>query len=311
MRFHVESWAPDYGVPTEAALQDSSADVDVACEVRADRWAPVRPDPGRPEPRCIAFVDGVRRVDARVWVDTDGDGLRQGVCASYAAGAVRCDGRAELVDARVERGVFCCGEGVEPIVTRHGTWAVRPASGEAPEQLWLAVQARMAELEVAAATVAGAAGDADLVVVDGPLSDRRHVAGAVGYVKTHHVRYLGPGHEEVVAALAAGERTPVFHVGGRFPRWSWYLRLPYGTGHPWAGVVRAEAPVALAVEAAVALADATAAVLPRFATEAHKDPRAPQNLHPIAALERALRRRLGDPALLERALRVASTSSAA
>jgi hypothetical protein len=55
-----------------------------------------------------------------------------------------------------------------------------------------------------------------------------------------------------------------------------------------------------------ALADLTALVLPRYASEAHKDARAPQNLYPISGLERELRRRLGDPALLHRALLVAA-----
>ena len=39
----------------------------------------------------------------------------------------------------------------------------------------------------------------------------------------------------------------------------------------------------------------------------YKDARAPQNLHPIAGLERELRRRLGHPGLLYRSLRRAST----
>lgn len=308
MRFHVESWAPEYGTPAEEAMAASTAEVEVAHELAADQWVPLAPDRSLQRPACVVFVDGVRRVDARVWVDGGSDGLRQGVCASYAAGAVRCDGRAELAGARVERGVFCVGEGIETIRTRHASWTAHPAAGEAPEQLWLAVQAQMGLLEAKAALDAGAGRDADLVVVDGPLLDRRAVDGVVGYVKTHHVHYLGPGHEEVVAGLRAGERTPLFRIGGRFPRWSWYLRLPFGRGHPWAGVVRCEAPPDLDVGAARRRADQTAAVLPRFASEPHKDARAPQNLHPIAGLERALRRRLGDAALLERALRVAAAS---
>ncbi|MEZ5258575.1 MAG: hypothetical protein R2705_17280 [Ilumatobacteraceae bacterium] len=44
--------------------------------------------------------------------------------------------------------------------------------------------------------------------------------------------------------------------------------------------------------------DLVSALLPRFASVPHKDRRAPQNLAPIAGLERQLRRRLGDPALL-------------
>ena len=38
--------------------------------------------------------------------------------------------------------------------------------------------------------------------------------------------------------------------------------------------------------------------LPRFASSPYKDPRAPQNLTPIAGLERKLRGMLGDQRLL-------------
>jgi hypothetical protein len=51
------------------------------------------------------------------------------------------------------------------------------------------------------------------------------------------------------------------------------------------------------------------ATLPPYASEPHKDPRAPQNLYPIAGLERALRRRLGDQHVLYRALRRASVAA--
>jgi hypothetical protein len=47
-------------------------------------------------------------------------------------------------------------------------------------------------------------------------------------------------------------------------------------------------------------------MLCRYASTEYKDSRAPQNLYPIAGLERALRRRLGDQALLYRAIRRAS-----
>ncbi len=116
--------------------------------------------------------------------------------------------------------------------------------------------------------------------------------------------------EGVIAALGPGERTPVFVTQTSWSRYSWYLRLPYGTGHPWAGVVRLEAAADLAIEQVTALADRTAATLPRFASQPHRDPRAPQNLLPIAGLERALKRRLGDAGLMERRLRQAAASLA-
>jgi hypothetical protein len=45
--------------------------------------------------------------------------------------------------------------------------------------------------------------------------------------------------------------------------------------------------------------------LPRYAGLGHIDPRAPQNLQPVAALERHLRHGLGDIALAVRATREA------
>ena len=53
------------------------------------------------------------------------------------------------------------------------------------------------------------------------------------------------------------------------------------------------------------MAGLTAALLPRTASEPHIDPRAPQNLVPVAALERELRRRMGDRGLVFRAIRSA------
>ena len=53
------------------------------------------------------------------------------------------------------------------------------------------------------------------------------------------------------------------------------------------------------------MADQLAATLPKFASERYKEARAPQNLYPIAALERELHRRLGDVQLINRELRIA------
>src|SRR5262249_40362723 len=77
-------------------------------------------------------------------------------------------------------------------------------------------------------------------------------------------------------------------------RHSWYLRLPGPSGAPWAGVVRCECSPDLAPADAIALADTTAAVLPRFASEPHKDTRAPPN--PSGPRE-AFPRGPGDPRL--------------
>jgi hypothetical protein len=98
----------------------------------------------------------------------------------------------------------------------------------------------------------------------------------------------------------------VFLMGTSWDRHSWYLRLPCRPGAPWAGVVRLECGADLDRATVVGLAAATQALLPRYAGVAYKDARAPQNLHPIAGLERELRRRLGDPRYLYRHLQSAA-----
>ena len=303
MRFAVEAWATEYGSPMEIEQLELSADkIDCEVERPVAAWEPLT-SAAQAAPERVLFTDGVRRIDARVWVDDEAGQSRPGVCATYAAGAVCCDGRAKLVDFTVERGFFSAVRGASSIECKHGTYKVRRAEGDAPEQLWLAIQQRMGELEAKIA----AAIDAELVVVDGPLKGGQSLPNAVGYVKTHHVSYLPPSVGGTVAQLKAGQRTPLFLTLGRWGRFSWYLKLPGGgAGHPWSGVVRCETSADHETGAAIALADKVSAALPRFASQEHKDPRAPQNLYPIAGLERDLRRRLGDPALLYRGLRVAA-----
>jgi hypothetical protein len=110
----------------------------------------------------------------------------------------------------------------------------------------------------------------------------------------------------MVGALAGGERTPVFLMGTTWERYAWYLRLPCSPGSPWAGVVRIECSADLPRAEVTRLANLSQATLCRYASLEYKDARAPQNLYPIAGLERQLRRRLGDTRLLYRALRVAA-----
>lgn len=306
MKFHVEAWAPEYGSSVEGTELDTSPEeVDAGVEVPAGDWEPLTPDPPAERP-AIAFLDGVRRIDARVWID-DGGVSRPGVCATVAAGAVVCRNGSAVCDrADIERVMVAAAPSAGPVVTRHGTYQAVPVADDSPEGLYLGVHNRMIALEQ---RVAGGI-DVDLVVIDGPLRDRDPRARDVGYVKTHHVSYLPPELQQVVGRLAPGERTPLFLIGGRFTRWSWYLQLPGPKAHPLAGVVRCELPGLGTAADAAERAGLVSSLLPRFASQPHKDTRAPQNLHPIAGLERELRRRLGDQALMERALRRAASLAA-
>ncbi len=316
MRFRVDPWNVEYGASVESELLPSEVEVNVEVEAPADRWEAVGPRPDARQPSTLLFVDGVRRVDARVWIeDPEGD-AEPGICASYGAGVARCGPGlpAKVIHASVGRGVFSASAHAVDIATSHGEYTAHVAAGSTPEALWIALQERMARREVESAEAArrdlGAPDDA-LVVVDGPLSGRQHVTGAVGVIKTHGVSYLPADLNRLVARLAPGGRTPVFAIGGRWSRYSWYLRLPGGVDAPWAGVVRVECSTDVSVPEAIELADTVGVAISRYASEPYKDPRAPQNLYPIGGLERELRHRLGDARLLFRGLRAAAALGAA
>jgi hypothetical protein len=327
-RFSVDPWDPGYGqaFSDEAdggSWPESTAELDLDLEMPADRWHPVDPDPAPAQPRTVLFLDGIRRIDARIWVHSAANGSAAnggaaeaagaqpapGIAASLAAGLVACDGAARIAEVTIERGIFTAAPDAADIVTRHGRYPACRADAPGPDKLSLALQQRLgaAEVQLAMAFRARHAGADDLLIVDGPLRGRTHLDRTVGYIKTHHASYLPPHQAAVVGALNTGQRTPVFTMGTSWRRHSWYLRLPGAPGVPWSGVVRLECSPDLPAAAAARLADLTARLLPPLASTPHKDPRAPQNLVPIGGLERELRRRLGDQQLLYRALRSASS----
>lgn len=298
-RFAVESWSPEFGSPVEpqGGPEEPAARVDLDVEIPGASWEPVCST--IPPATSVCFIDGVRRIDARVWVFDGEAGADLGICASYAAGVVRCDGPQIQIEAvAVERSAFAPA-GLGEVATRYGTYSPVAVVSTTASDLINALQSRMGDLET---SVAARARPAELVVVDGPLGRRESVPGAVGYIKSHRAEYLPPEQARVIAHLGPGERTPVFLTETTWSRYSWYLRLPGGSGHPWAGVVRCEAASSLSVEESVRVANLASATLTRFASEPHKDPRAPQNLYPVGGLERELRRRLGDERLMYRAL---------
>jgi hypothetical protein len=316
-RLFVDAWDPAYGSGFESPdgggpVAESSAQLDTDVELPAAAWRPLTAPGDLRAPEVVLLVDGVRRNDARLWTE-EGDGTSYaGLAASYAAGVVRCDlrrGAAELVTTRIARGLFTASPTATDVVSGLIRYDLhRTTRGELPD-LQQAVQGPMTELEVgvSAATRSSTQDDDDLLVLDGPLRHRQHLPRTIGYIKTHYKQYLPPVLTPVVTGLRPGQRSPVFLLGTNWHRYTWYLRLPGPAGAPWSGIVRAECAAELPVSAAGGLADLSTVALPRFASTPYKDPRAPQNLIPIAGLERRLRSLLGDARLLHRALTVAAT----
>ena len=305
-RLYVEDWSPEYGAPFESDPDTlpSEVVVDTAVEVRG-AWEPL---PGRDDGvRQIAFVDGVQRLEARLTLDDPDTGPLPGICAAYAVGASVWDrdaGRSTFASISVSR-LAIFGDAVLPDFSVVPGLDYRVEATEARDipsfTAVLGGRRNRSETDLVARIA-----DPDCFVIKDGRIDDVGPQNAVGYIKSHHRTYLSAPESKVIAALRAGQRTPIFAMTEKFNRYSWYVRLadiPHG--HSWSGIARVEAPEAIGIARARVLADRTAALLPLAAMPMYLDARAPQNLVPIAALEKELRRWLGDQALVQRALRAA------
>jgi hypothetical protein len=329
---YLDPWVPEYGgeLPSERGdAPDDDLDVDPEAELPRARWAPLAPAATDAAAPGLAFVDGVRRIEAHVLLRGGGQ-VAHAAFGSLGVGAVLCaDGRADVAAVRVER-VLAIDSGVslpDAVEVAPGLlYQPLTTSERSPEAPLLRLQEAMRAAEETLASQSAARDDI-LVVCDGPLrpaafADGPHAApqgdpGAareqgrsapplMGFVKRLHTTYLEPELMPVVARLPPGTRTPLFALRAprRFARLAWYLRLdaPQAGEFDLAGVVRLEVADTLGLGEARRLADLSARLLPRFAPSRGRDPRAPQNLLPIGALESHLRRRMGDPRLARRRL---------
>jgi hypothetical protein len=304
-----DPWSADHGMGWEAVAEESDLPASDPF-VETTGWDnPIAPPAVPPGP--VWFVDGVRRVELRVVADRDG--LRvPGLFGSFAVGSVVCDGAARFAEQRTCRAVvLCCGVLPERVEIACGSARLDfdPATdpGSDPNRPLARLQELMRAQEEALAATLLAAG-ASLVLVDGPLPLRTDGSAqpVVGVVKRFVRRYLEPEHERLLGRLRPGERTPLFGLMDRdaeLRAYSWYTRLAE-MRPPWhdhAGIVRCEVRAGVRLAGAMALADRVTALLPRFAGRP-ADPRTPQNLAPVAGLESWLRHRMGDHAMVRRAL---------
>ena len=70
MRFSVDPWDPTYGSALDGELEATTGDdVSLEVEMAAADWRPIAVVSGAPLPAVVLFVDGVRRVEAKVWID--------------------------------------------------------------------------------------------------------------------------------------------------------------------------------------------------------------------------------------------------
>lgn len=281
----VAEWQPSYGDPH--TLEDT--------QEYATVWEHERPQAidCTPEPRPpLTFVDGVRRGEAWIYLE-NGTAL----AAVLATGAVV---GTQVQHIAVERLFLRPEYSFLRLPEQPGGWSWRTVPLEAEQNPEMILQASMRAREAELAM--NLASQGQMVVADGPLIGAAKVSGLslVGCVKTQERLLLGPDDSGCLAELQPGQRSSVF---GWAEKHGCYVRLARRERHqhPYFGLVRLE--TVGEAEWARQWLHRVAGWIPDFAGVAHLDPRAPQNLQPVAGLERELRRRCGDSQLALRALR--------
>ena len=302
----VDPWDPEYGTSLEFELENDLPQA-VELDVEPVAWTPITPPAIEGIP-CCAFVDGVRRIDLRLFAE-ESSAMAPALAGSWACG-VAWSTRPPSVGEVVVGRTLVVGGGL----THHDLtpqiggddlhYVFVGVAGATPIDPIVGLQNIMREAEGVLAQTIFDSGDAELLVLDGPLTYFAQ-GPVVGMIKRQSRSYLPLDRGTILASLTEGQRTPLFRLGEqRLERYSWYARLasvrPIDGG--MTGIVRLEVATSIGIEQARELADLTTAVLPRFASVVGRDPRAPQNLYPVGQLERILRHRLGDAALVKRAL---------
>ena len=302
----LDPWAAEY----EGSIQvlDGGEPAVVDTRVEHPAWAAVRPQPAEP-PGRLAFVDGVRRIEHRLLVAVGGR-TAFGLLGSFGFGAVLVERQARVTGERIGRVVVTGGGlALEPLMVPLGRadallFEPRSEPEDTPVAPVDGLQKAMRQSEAGLAERLSA--EVEVVFQDGPLSfvSASAPGSVVGFVKRLLRNYLEPEAHALLPRLGVGERTPLFLIEGREPRYSWYQRIAFGRAIESAltGVVRLETPAVRGLDTARRLADLAAREIPRFASDATRDPRAPQNLLPIGGLEARLKHLLGDPAVVRRAI---------
>lgn len=301
-RIFVDPWPGDYGSAMQ--IDDEAEGNGTARIIDAEGFTFV--EPSTAEPMAIAFVDGVRQRESGLAQWRDGRTI-PGMTGAYAVGAVIADGTAAptYTNERVER-VLIWSSGTVGGLPPHPAgwnWTEERTAGTNPKALMLRLQELMRRAEANLADFLAAQGL--LVLLDGTLwfASEYNKLNIAGYVKTHHVRLLPLEQASRLPDLPPRWRTTVFRTDAN--RYAIYLRLAESRRYdpPMAGIVRLEFSGQLPLDEVRRMADRFSVALPAFAGVAHIDPRAPQNLQPIGALETHLRHLMGDAGLAERAVR--------
>jgi hypothetical protein len=258
----IDPWDPGYGGSVELDEATESQDRPDTT-VETTNWRPIVPTgtPDRGETRC-AFVDGVRRIDLRLFAG-DGGQDAPALAGSWGVGAAWNSKPPRIDHVIVGRElVVANGLTAEPLLAVVGGTQITYQPSSVRESTPLAAQAGLqTKMRTAEATLAErifASGETDLLVIDGPLSYYSANGPVLGFIKRQNRSYLDQTQYRIFAELDRAARTPMFGIGeGGNARYSWYMRLAHGhTSHGvLTGIVRVEVSAQVGLEEAKRLAN--------------------------------------------------------
>jgi hypothetical protein len=325
----LEPWNIGYDAPVSINPEEipSTDKVNTEFEIANGSWQPIRTAIAPDLPNQILFIDGRLRLDAKFLGRRD-DEIMYGAFATIAIGAVLVDrkiSRAKCIATEVKRIIALGGNLAAPVTVIPCPMSGRgdlkydnclTSSNNEPDTPSQIVQSAMLDEELRIANQLSLDKELiqenALIVRDGPLLYRVYQTpyDTIGYVKTMGKAYLKGENAQILRSLKVGERTPIFRISNTHgSNLSWYLRsgsselnykrLGY---HDLHGIIRIDVGGELAIDRAKAIADQSTYLIPQYASHPTRDPRAPQNLTPVGALEKELGRRMGSRELISRRL---------
>ncbi|MEM6431642.1 MAG: hypothetical protein AAF708_20555 [Deinococcota bacterium] len=333
MNLRLDPWAAEYNTALSAetsvlpeAADNASLNTDI--EMDGNSWQAQRPQTAvQAAWQDLFFLDGSRRIEARVLLEQDRQQLAFGALGTYGVGAVSCcasfSRRAEFLDDMEIERICVLSSGYNHVADEQ----VLPLTAQSPVQLgnlsYRIVPTNKSDADAVVAKLQDAMLEAErnlaarlaeqhpnaLVIGDGPRSFNVRAENILGYVKTIQKVKISVEQLAVVQRLEQGERSPLYVVNPRTAEqqyFEWFMRLR--DPRPWlyslAGIVRLQAYAGSdpesRLEDVINLANWLTLTLPKLASRQHQDPRAPQQLLPIRALEAELHRRMGNHAIVRR-----------
>ncbi len=206
-RLKVDTWDSEYGSSFEALDLDPDDAPGTARQIESERWAPIIPLESSDRIH-IGFIDGVRRIDSRLFAE-DESGIAPALVGSWAVGVAWADRPPTIGSVRVGRELVVGGElkhadlriaiGATDLEYKStsvpGNTPIDPIQG-------LQNAMRLAESQLVADLFAKV--ESDLIVQDGPLTYFAPAGPIVGMIKRQNRPYLNADQAPILAALQVG-----------------------------------------------------------------------------------------------------------